>query len=51
MYKKDETFVARRAINVAPQGRYHTFETSLVHLDKREYSHLFLLPLSLPSSK
>ena len=31
-------------INVAPQGRYHTFETSLAHLDKREYSHLFLLP-------
>ncbi|ANU59482.1 hypothetical protein A4V03_19455 [Bacteroides caecimuris] len=48
MHKKDETFVARIAINVAPQGRYHTFETSLAHLDKREYSRLFLLPPDRP---
>jgi len=47
MHRKDETFVARTAINVALKTLYRTFETSLAHLDKRAYSHLFLHFLSL----
>lgn len=44
MHRKDETFVARIAINVAPQGCYYTFETSLAHLDKESIAACFYSP-------